>query len=204
MLPLLTPPAIYGITAGIGGAEIDEIILASPGAPRWRSRSAGPTRSVDGRRPPLAKDAAPIRRTSRPVNIETCQHRDLSLALRVASVILSLMEQYRDELSGVFQALADPTRRAVIARLNRGPASVGDLAAPFAMALPSFMKHIRFLEGSGLIRTRKAGRVRMCEIEKRQLLAAEGWLSEQRALWDSRADRLEDFVARLQKEGRPT
>jgi DNA-binding transcriptional ArsR family regulator len=114
------------------------------------------------------------------------------------------MEQYRDELSGVFQALADPTRRAVIARLNRGPASVGDLAAPFAMALPSFMKHIRFLEGSGLIRTRKAGRVRMCEIEKRQLLAAEGWLSEQRALWDSRADRLEDFVARLQKEGRPT
>lgn len=118
-------------------------------------------------------------------------------------MILSLMEQHQDELSCVFQALADPTRRAVIARLSKGPASVSDLAAPFEMALPSFMKHIRFLEGSGLITTRKVGRVRTCEIERTQFTAAEGWLSEQRALWEGRADRLAQFVTRLQREGNP-
>ena len=69
-------------------------------------------------------------------------------------MILSLMEQYRDPLSGVLQALSDPTRRAVLARLAVGPASISDLAEPFPMALPSFMKHIRLLEESGLIRTR--------------------------------------------------
>lgn len=113
------------------------------------------------------------------------------------------MEQYSDELSGIFQALADPTRLAVLGRLSKGPASVSDLAKPFEMALPSFMKHIRFLEGSGLIRTHKEGRVRTCEIERKQFAAAEAWLSEQRALWEGRADRLEEFVTRLQKEGTP-
>lgn len=113
------------------------------------------------------------------------------------------MEQYPDELSGVFQALADPTRRAVLGRLGKGPASVSDLAKPFEMALPSFMKHIRFLEGSGLIRTRKQGRVRTCEIEKKQFAAAEAWLSEQRALWEGRADRLEQFIARTQEKSAP-
>lgn len=113
------------------------------------------------------------------------------------------MEQYPDELSGVFQALADPTRRAVLGRLSTGPASVSDLAKPFEMALPSFMKHIRFLEGSGLIRTHKAGRVRTCEIEQQRLAMVEGWLSEQRALWEGRADRLEQFVTSLQERGKP-
>jgi DNA-binding transcriptional ArsR family regulator len=113
------------------------------------------------------------------------------------------MEQYRaDDLSGVFQALGDPTRRAVLTRLSRGPASVSDLAAPFEMALPSFMKHIRFLEGSGLITTRKAGRVRTCRIEGKPIAAAESWLSAQRALWEGRADRLEQFVKRIQKEAK--
>ena len=113
------------------------------------------------------------------------------------------MEHYQEAaLDGVFQALADPTRRAVLTRLSRGPASVSDLAAPFEMALPSFMKHIRFLEGSGLITTRKAGRVRTCRIEKKPFAAAESWLSDQRALWEGRADRLEQFVKRIQKEGR--
>lgn len=118
-------------------------------------------------------------------------------------MILSLMDQYQDQLTGIFQALSDPTRRAVIARLGRGPASVSDLAAPFGMTLPSFMKHIRFLEGSGLIRTHKAGRVRTCEIERQQFAAVERWMSGQRALWESRADRLEEFVTKLQKEGNP-
>src|SRR5688572_28922822 len=77
-------------------------------------------------------------------------------------VILSLMDQYHEQLNGVFLALADPTRRAVLGRLGAGPASIGELAKPFDMALPSFMKHIRFLEQSGLIVTRKQGRVRNC------------------------------------------
>ena len=104
------------------------------------------------------------------------------------------MEQYKHSLDGLFQALADPTRRAVIARLGRGPASVGDLAQPFAMALPSFMKHIHLLEDTGLIRTSKTGRVRTCEIDKTRLAAIDGWLAEQRAIWESRTDRLEQFV----------
>jgi DNA-binding transcriptional ArsR family regulator len=104
------------------------------------------------------------------------------------------MAQYSEQLNGLFQALADPTRRAVLGRLGEGPASIGELAQPFDMALPSFMKHIRLLEDSGWIRTEKRGRVRTCAIEKRQFEVAEGWLAEQRALWEDRTDRLEHFV----------
>ncbi|MCV9963133.1 metalloregulator ArsR/SmtB family transcription factor [Pararhizobium sp. BT-229] len=111
------------------------------------------------------------------------------------------MDQYSEQLDGVFQALADPTRRAVLARLGKGPASISDLAKPFDMALPSFMKHIHFLEGSGLIQTRKEGRVRTCAIERKQFAAVEAWLSAQRALWEGRTDRLEQFVTKAQAEG---
>jgi DNA-binding transcriptional ArsR family regulator len=110
------------------------------------------------------------------------------------------MEQYSEPLNGVFQALADPTRRAVMGRLSKGPASISELAKPFDMALPSFMKHIHFLEDSGWIRTRKEGRVRTCAIEKKQFAAVEAWLSEQRALWEGRTDRLEQFVTTQKKE----
>ena len=109
------------------------------------------------------------------------------------------MDQYQAHLDGVFQALSDPTRRAVLGRLGKGPASIGELAEPFDMALPSFMKHIRSLENSGWIRTRKLGRVRMCTIEKKPLAAIESWLSAQRALWESRTDRLERFVTARQR-----
>ncbi len=109
------------------------------------------------------------------------------------------MEQYRGDLSAVFQALADPTRLAVVARLGKGPASVSDLAAPHGMALPSFMKHLRALERSGLIVTRKAGRVRTCRIVHRRLAAAETWLAQQRLIWEGRADRLENFVMTAHK-----
>jgi DNA-binding transcriptional ArsR family regulator len=109
------------------------------------------------------------------------------------------MDQYPQQLDGIFQALADPTRRAVLKRLGKGPASISDLAKPFDMALPSFMKHIHFLEASGWIRTRKEGRVRTCTIEKKPLAAAEAWLSAQRALWEGRTDRLERFVTTGQK-----
>ncbi len=112
------------------------------------------------------------------------------------------MENHPDRLDNIFQALADPTRRAVLGRLGSGPASVSDLAEPFAMALPSFLKHIRLLEESGLIRTRKVGRVRTCAIEKRRLAMVDGWLARQRALWESRTDRLERFVMAAEKKGK--
>jgi DNA-binding transcriptional ArsR family regulator len=113
------------------------------------------------------------------------------------------MAQHHPQLDGLFQALADPTRRAVLRRLAKGPASVSELAAPFDMALPSFMKHIRLLEASGWIRTRKEGRVRTCAVEKRSLATVETWLAEQRALWEGRTDRLEQFVTSTRKKGRP-
>jgi DNA-binding transcriptional ArsR family regulator len=110
------------------------------------------------------------------------------------------MEKHQAQLDGVFQALADPTRRAVLGRLGKGPASISDLARPFDMALPSFMKHIRLLEENGLIRTRKQGRVRTCAIERKRLAVVETWLSAQRALWEGRTDRLEQFVTAQTKE----
>jgi DNA-binding transcriptional ArsR family regulator len=112
------------------------------------------------------------------------------------------MDKYSGQLNGIFQALADPTRRAVVGRLGRGPVSISELAEPFDMALPSFMKHIRLLEGSGLIRTRKEGRVRMCVIEKEPFAVVETWLSAQRALWEGRTDRLEQFVITAHAKGK--
>jgi DNA-binding transcriptional ArsR family regulator len=104
------------------------------------------------------------------------------------------MEQYPERLNGIFQALADPTRRAVLGRLSRGPASISELAKPFDMALPSFMKHIRSLEDSGWILTRKEGRVRTCVVKKKAFAAADAWLSAQRALWEARFDRLDALL----------
>lgn len=104
------------------------------------------------------------------------------------------MEQYSAVLDGVFVALADPTRRAMIVRLGRGPASVGDLARDVPMTLPSFMKHVRVLESNGLIRTAKSGRVRTCELNRQRFALVEDWLAEQRHIWMGRTDRLERFV----------
>ena len=100
-------------------------------------------------------------------------------------------------LSDVFYALADPTRRAVVGVLGGGPASVSVLAAPFAMALPSFMKHLSVLERSGVIRSSKQGRVRTCELVPKTLSPAERWLAEQRATWEARSDRMTTFVETL-------
>lgn len=110
------------------------------------------------------------------------------------------MEQQSFELDGIFAALADPTRRAVLDRLGRGPASIGELARPFDMALPSFMKHIRSLERSGWIRTHKVGRVRTCSVETRAAAAVEAWLEQQRAIWNDRTERLEHFVTTVRQE----
>ena len=100
-------------------------------------------------------------------------------------------------LSDVFYALADPTRRAVVGVLGGGPASVSVLAAPFSMALPSFMKHLSVLERSGVIRSSKQGRVRTCELVPKTLSPAERWLAEQRAIWEARSDRMSTFVETL-------
>jgi DNA-binding transcriptional ArsR family regulator len=102
--------------------------------------------------------------------------------------------QYSEQLDGVFIALADPTRRAVIRRLGQAPSSVGELAREFPMTLPSFLKHVRTLETHGLIRTSKSGRVRTCVLDRERLALVEGWLAEQRRVWAERTDRLEQFV----------
>jgi DNA-binding transcriptional ArsR family regulator len=104
------------------------------------------------------------------------------------------MENYQSSLDAAFHSLADPTRRAVISRLMKGPAPVKELAKPFDMGLPSFMKHLRVLEKNGLISSEKIGRVRTCRVNTERLGAAESWLSEQRELWQARADRLADYV----------
>lgn len=102
----------------------------------------------------------------------------------------------------MFAALSDPTRRAVVRQLGLGSVSVGDLAREFPMTLPSFMKHVRTLEASGLIRTSKSGRVRTCVLNRERLTLVEDWLEQERRLWDERTDRLEHFVT--DSEERPS
>lgn len=100
-------------------------------------------------------------------------------------------------LDTFFGALADPTRRAVIERLATGPAPVSELHAPHDIALPTFMKHLAKLEAAGLVRSEKRGRVRTVHIEAAPLAAAERWISDQRAIWERRLDRLEKLAAKL-------
>jgi DNA-binding transcriptional ArsR family regulator len=104
-----------------------------------------------------------------------------------------------DSVNGVFRALSDPTRRRVLERLGRSPASVSELAAPFGMALPSFVQHLRVLEGCGLVRSRKAGRVRTYQLAPQRLKLAEDWLTRQRTLWERRLDRLDAYVTTLEE-----
>ena len=103
------------------------------------------------------------------------------------------------QLSRVFQALADPTRRAVLERLGRGPAAMSDLHRPFAMALPSFSQHLDVLETCGLVRSRKTGRVRTYRLVPKRLDRVENWLSRQRSIWDSRLDQLDSYLTTLQE-----
>ncbi|WP_181771772.1 ArsR/SmtB family transcription factor [Amycolatopsis pittospori] len=94
----------------------------------------------------------------------------------------------------VFKALSDGTRREIIERLTRGPASVGELAQPLSMSLPAVMQHLQVLEACGLVRSEKAGRVRTCHLEPDGLRMAEDWLGGQRTGWEHRLDRLGDFL----------
>ena len=103
-------------------------------------------------------------------------------------------------LTRVFHALADPTRLAVVERLSRGPVSTSELAAPFQMAMPSFLQHLDVLAACGLVRSKKAGRVRTYEIAPEALKPVEDWLSAQRALWEQRLDQLDGFLNDLKEQ----
>ena len=100
----------------------------------------------------------------------------------------------------LFHALADPTRRSMVERLAQGPASVSELAAPLSMSLSAVVQHLAILETSGLVRSEKIGRVRTCNIEPAALSLAEQWISERRAEWERRFDRLDTYLAGLPPE----
>lgn len=109
------------------------------------------------------------------------------------------MAQPAPSVDTVFRALADPTRRGVVERLTRGSASVSELAEPFDMALPSFVRHLKVLEGSGLVRSSKTGRVRTYRLIPGRLESAETWLARQRTLWERRLDRLDDYLMQMKE-----
>src|SRR4051794_16509748 len=101
------------------------------------------------------------------------------------------MTNYSVQLDGVFHALADPTRRAVVERLGHGPASTSELARPFSLALPTLLQHLEVLERTGLVESRKRGRVRTYRLAHESLDEASGWLTSQRELWNRRLDQLD-------------
>lgn len=117
------------------------------------------------------------------------------------SCILNLIVQYQPTLDRTFSALSDPTRRDVLERLGRGPATVGELAEPYGMTLTGMKKHVRVLEEAGLVSTEKAGRARMCRLRPGQLDDATEWIERYRLGWERRLDRLEAYVQR-RKGGR--
>ena len=100
-------------------------------------------------------------------------------------------------VDSIFRALSDPTRRNVLERLSMGPSSVTDLASSYNMALPSFVGHLKLLEESGLVTSRKTGRVRICELAPDQVKVAEDWLGHQRAVWERRLDQLDSYLLKL-------
>jgi Predicted transcriptional regulators len=105
------------------------------------------------------------------------------------------MLKQRPSLDLAFQALADPSRRVIVERLSRGPASVSQLAEPLPMSLPAVVQHLHVLEASGLVRSEKVGRVRTCRIEPAAMRPVEQWIAERRTSWERRLDRLGDYLA---------
>ncbi len=116
-------------------------------------------------------------------------------------MILKQMLNQQIPLDRTFQALADPSRRTIVERLTRGPASVSELAKPLAMSFPAVMQHLAVLEGAHLVASQKIGRVRICRLEAATLDRAEAWLNAQRAEWERRFDRLGRYLEELQTQG---
>jgi DNA-binding transcriptional ArsR family regulator len=114
------------------------------------------------------------------------------------------MLKYSGELDLVFQALGDPTRRALVDHLTHGSASVSELAAPLPISMPAVLQHLRALEDSGLIRSEKVGRVRTCHLEPKMLNSAQTWIQARKAMWERRLDRLDSLLATLLPEEPPT
>jgi DNA-binding transcriptional ArsR family regulator len=112
--------------------------------------------------------------------------------------MLKQLEPAESEVDLLFHALADPSRRAMVDRLTRGPASVSELARPLEMSLPAVVQHLHVLEASGLVRSQKLGRVRTCSVEPAALRAAESWIAERRTLWEQSLDRLGEYLAENQ------
>lgn len=110
------------------------------------------------------------------------------------------MPNYPTNLDHAFRALADPTRRAVLQQLASGPASVKDLAAPFDMALPSFLQHLDVLETSGLVTSKKTGRIRICTMQPVALDPVEEWIRERKAVWEGRFDRMDAYLTELNEK----
>ncbi len=109
------------------------------------------------------------------------------------------MVKYESQLDAVFAALAHPARRAMLAQLCKGEATVGELARPFDMSLPAVTKHLKVLEKAKLISRGKSAQWRPCRLEEAPLKAASGWIEEQRQVWEDRLDRLEDYLHVLEK-----
>lgn len=110
------------------------------------------------------------------------------------------MPKYRDDVDKVFAALSDSTRRQVVERLVSSPATTSELAEPFDMSLPSFTQHLNVLEAAGLVTSTKVGRVRTYRIAPAGLELADGWLAEQRRIWERRLDRMDELVLRLKEQ----
>jgi DNA-binding transcriptional ArsR family regulator len=108
-------------------------------------------------------------------------------------MVKQMLEQHA--LDRVFHALSDPSRRAMIERLGRGPASVSELAEPLDMSLAAVVQHLQVLEASGVVRTEKVGRVRTCRIEPTALTGAESWIAKRRSQWERRLDRLGELLS---------
>jgi len=106
-----------------------------------------------------------------------------------------------ETMNEVFRALSDPTRRKVLERLGRSPASVSELAAPHDMALPSFVQHLSVLEKCGLVSSEKVGRVRTYVLVPKRMRQAEDWLSKQRRLWERRLDQLDEYLLEMKEKG---
>ena len=113
--------------------------------------------------------------------------------------IVRRMPNQTDRLNQVFRALSDPTRRAVLKRLSRGPVPTLELARPFGMALPSFTQHLSMLEGCGLVKSRKIGRVRTYVLAPEPLRAAESWMTNQRKFWECRLDQLDAYLLTMRE-----
>ena len=144
----------------------------------------------------------------------SCRHQDyaglggdklsyltkFALAPPASRAIVSYMAKHDPDLSLLFHALADPTRRSILTRLAGTPARVTDLAGPTGLRLPTVMRHLSVLEEAGLISTSKDGRIRTCAIVPEALDPVRTWLDEQRAIWEARLDRLDAFVMNVMKE----